>query len=662
MTTTSTGLQEYNDHHSSLNEVTAPQAFSARTAITTATMTQVPTITTAITKVTLLELDKCFLHPVKSSTNNATIKSESLLLHARFGSAITSVRIHAQNLLLPCIQDDSAVMIVTHAGYSLQLIVESFSMGAKQVAPATIHNHSFKLIDALASEGALFAPCIFEDAFTYTNKLNHEGAWAQATSFLASKLIVIYPKISLHFQEDCGIFCEGEWEVKDDGNAVVKQQSAYISTINEKLLSNENIIVKRQQSNSNESNANRTNAIKDDNGGITQQQSSLPFSGIVGLIGHTRFGVFNDINGVINLLSLSLFQCLIGFGFTSLIGCTGLIVLIKLVKLIGSVILIGFIGNIGLIGHNGVFGFGLVSYTDLVSLLSLIGHNSYINHAGHNGLVDQNGIAGCTGPNGLISVNGLFGNIGCNNRISHNNFVGLGFVGLNGRVGFIGIVSLVGLLIHHLIGLVDFVGLNGLIGLMGLIGHNGLTSLMSLIGLISLVIQISFVGFINCNGFNGHIRHNDCNSLVDCIGLIGHTELIKLIGLVGLIGLVSLIGLIGHIDFNGHTGLVSLMSLIGGHISHGLGLVSHTGLIYLNNFVGLILLCQISPIGFINLSGINGLVSHNNLIDHIGLFNHIGLVGRDEISYRGLSPFVVFDFFLKRVGDIGVVKKCSIKI
>jgi hypothetical protein len=38
-TTTSTGLQAYNDHHSSLNDITAPQAFSATTAITTTTMT-----------------------------------------------------------------------------------------------------------------------------------------------------------------------------------------------------------------------------------------------------------------------------------------------------------------------------------------------------------------------------------------------------------------------------------------------------------------------------------------------------------------------------------------------------------------------------------------------------------------------------------------------
>jgi hypothetical protein len=37
-----------------------------------------------------------------------------------------------------------------------------------------------------------------------------------------------YSKISFHFCKDCRIFCEGEWEwdVKDDGDAVIKQQSA----------------------------------------------------------------------------------------------------------------------------------------------------------------------------------------------------------------------------------------------------------------------------------------------------------------------------------------------------------------------------------------------------------------------------------------------------
>jgi hypothetical protein len=85
-------------------------------------------------------------------------------------------------------------------------------MGAQQVAPATIYNHFFKLIDAWASEGELFAPYIFENALTYANKSNHVGARAHATSFLASKLIVINSITSLHFREDCGIFCEGKRE------------------------------------------------------------------------------------------------------------------------------------------------------------------------------------------------------------------------------------------------------------------------------------------------------------------------------------------------------------------------------------------------------------------------------------------------------------------
>jgi hypothetical protein len=50
MTTASTGMKADNDHYSSLNDVTAPQAFSATTATMTVTMTQVLAKTTAITK------------------------------------------------------------------------------------------------------------------------------------------------------------------------------------------------------------------------------------------------------------------------------------------------------------------------------------------------------------------------------------------------------------------------------------------------------------------------------------------------------------------------------------------------------------------------------------------------------------------------------------
>jgi hypothetical protein len=43
---------------------------------------------------------------------------------------------------------------------------------------------TIQVIDALALEGAIFASYTFEDAIPYaTNKSNHEGAWAQATSF-----------------------------------------------------------------------------------------------------------------------------------------------------------------------------------------------------------------------------------------------------------------------------------------------------------------------------------------------------------------------------------------------------------------------------------------------------------------------------------------------
>ncbi len=44
-------------------------------------------------------------------------------------------------------------MSVTHAYFSLQLTVKSFSTRPKQVATASICNNSFKLIDMLASEG-----------------------------------------------------------------------------------------------------------------------------------------------------------------------------------------------------------------------------------------------------------------------------------------------------------------------------------------------------------------------------------------------------------------------------------------------------------------------------------------------------------------------------
>jgi hypothetical protein len=82
-----------------------------------------------------------------------------------------------------------------------QLVVLSF------ITPATIRNNLFKLIVALASEGAIFAPHIFQDT-SYLYKLNHE----EAISFQTSKYIVMYSKTSLHFCKDWGLFCDGERE------------------------------------------------------------------------------------------------------------------------------------------------------------------------------------------------------------------------------------------------------------------------------------------------------------------------------------------------------------------------------------------------------------------------------------------------------------------
>jgi len=113
-TTTSTGLQASNNPHSILNDVTSPQALSATTATMTATMTQVHTIATisqvharatATMKAKLLKLDECFMHPTKTGAYNATVKSESLLLHAQSGSAIT-MALNAQNLFLLSVQDN----------------------------------------------------------------------------------------------------------------------------------------------------------------------------------------------------------------------------------------------------------------------------------------------------------------------------------------------------------------------------------------------------------------------------------------------------------------------------------------------------------------------------------------------------------------------------
>jgi hypothetical protein len=217
-TTASTGLQAYNDHHSSLNDVTAPQAYSTMTATTTLPMTEVPAITTAITKVIQNKLDVCILHPANMTAHNATLKS--LLLHAKIGSAITTT-LNMQNLLLPSIQDNSLIMMATHASNSLQLIVKSFSMGSQQVAPAIICNNLFKLIDAWASEGEIFAPYIFQEDWGQKRRLDRHTTNNDTTGTLGGKdPSNIVPTGTLGGKDPSDIIPTGTLGGKDPSNII----------------------------------------------------------------------------------------------------------------------------------------------------------------------------------------------------------------------------------------------------------------------------------------------------------------------------------------------------------------------------------------------------------------------------------------------------------
>jgi hypothetical protein len=129
-------------------------------ATTNATMTQVPATRSATINAPKYQLDKCkatqtqnkmmslsILHPAKKVANYATPRY-LLLIFVQNNPAIA-----ISSLLLPCGFECPAITSVTHANFSLQLIVKSFSTRPKQVATASICNDSFKLIDTLAYEG-----------------------------------------------------------------------------------------------------------------------------------------------------------------------------------------------------------------------------------------------------------------------------------------------------------------------------------------------------------------------------------------------------------------------------------------------------------------------------------------------------------------------------
>jgi hypothetical protein len=114
---------------------------------------------------------------LRDEDNSEITTTSSLLLPFNQDNSAIMTATHAQNLLLFFVRNDPAITISSlllphdfarpatttaiNGNFSLQLIVKSLSTGADhQVAPATILDDSFKLIDTLASEGAHPAPTI----------------------------------------------------------------------------------------------------------------------------------------------------------------------------------------------------------------------------------------------------------------------------------------------------------------------------------------------------------------------------------------------------------------------------------------------------------------------------------------------------------------------
>jgi len=251
----------------------------------------------------------------------------------------------------------------------------------------------------LASEKAIVASYIFEDAFPYaTNESNHEGAWAQATSFQTSKLIDIYSKRSLHFCKDCGIFCEGEWEQQRhlDGHTGLVDFIGVVGLV-----------------------------------GLVGFICIVNFIGVIGVVGIV--GVNGFVVGIIGLV-----MDLIGRnGLIGCIGCNGNIGrkiifggIIKLLKfgIAGQVGLVGLvdIGNLGLVGHSGL---SLVSHSGL----SLVGHTGLRSFDGHTGLVRYTGLAGLINLVGLnfIGLVGLIGRLVHRVGISLNGFIGFSIIAIS---------------------------------------------------------------------------------------------------------------------------------------------------------------------------------------------------------------------------------------
>ncbi len=148
-----------------------------------------------------------------------------------------------------------------------------------------------------------------------------------------SKLIVICFKIPLHFLEDCGISCEGEYQVKDDGYAIVKQQSANIPDAGDKqqqsIISNDNAYDERQHKKKDDKAIINADAVELTIG-FGNLSGLIDFILIVGLLA----GYLVDNRILVSFIGLDLIG-FISLGLAGLIGIS-LVGIISLVGLLAS--------------------------------------------------------------------------------------------------------------------------------------------------------------------------------------------------------------------------------------------------------------------------------------------------------------------------------------
>jgi hypothetical protein len=183
----------------------------------------------------------------------------------------------------------------------------------------------------------------------------------------ASKLIVIYSRLPLHFSNEYGIFCEGELrqnvDTNDDG--IVAQQLTPIFD-------------------------NNSNAA------ISQQLVGLSQTGLVCLVGCidlvNHIGLFGHI-GLVGRIGHNSPISFIGLGFVGFIG-------LSLVSFVGIISHISLVGRGGFSYINNFIGLGLVGFIglnlgSLINSISLMGLDGLI---GFIRLVDRISF----GLNGLI--------------------------------------------------------------------------------------------------------------------------------------------------------------------------------------------------------------------------------------------------------------------